>query len=589
MRKGSGFDLQDVLANVGFLGGKAARFYSCEIICGLEHLHAMRIVNLDVKPANMLLSDSGHLFITDFDRSYDMSWESGPPNKADFTATPFFMAPEVKARVEITTKADVWSLGILMGCIMYGSVTVENWLSNGRHREGRFPKLSKPLQDFFKACLTHDHRRRVDIAGVKCLELYEGVNWEEVRVCNMEPPYHPSELHLSAALKEFNLDPHDPLLLEAAYDTSMPLIDRCLRDTHDECRVRRLITIPPDYKNLARAGMTPERIDGLFANFDFNNHHIQSSEAVDKKQTISADENVSPTFVMRKGSGFDLQDVLANVGFLGGKAARFYSCEIICGLEHLHAMRIVNLDVKPANMLLSDSGHLFITDFDRSYDMSWESGPPNKADFTATPFFMAPEVKARVEITTKADVWSLGILMGCIMYGSVTVENWLSNGRHREGRFPKLSKPLQDFFKACLTHDHRRRVDIAGVKCLELYEGVNWEEVRVCNMEPPYHPSELHLSAALKEFNLDPHDPLLLEAAYDTSMPLIDRCLRDTHDECRVRRLITIPPDYKNLARAGMTPERIDGLFANFDFNNHHIQSSEAVDKKQTISADENV
>ncbi|CDS37809.1 agc family protein kinase [Echinococcus multilocularis] len=297
----------------------------------------------------------------------------------------------------------------------------------------------------------------------------------------------------------------------------------------------------------------------------------------------------SPTFVMRKGSGFDLQDVLANVGFLGRKAARFYSCEIICGLEHLHAMRIVHLDVKPSNMLLSDSGHLFITDFDRSYDMSWESGPPNKADFTGTPFFMAPEVKARVEITTKADVWSLGILMGCIMYGSVTVENWLRNGRHREGRFPKLSKPLQDFFKACLTHDHRRRVDIAGVKCLKLYEGVNWEEVMVCNMEPPYHPSKLHLSAALREFNLDPHDPLLLKAAYDTSMPLIDRCLRDTHDGCGVRRLITIPPDYKNLARAGMTPERIDGLFANFAFNNHHLQSTEAVDRKQTTSADENV
>ncbi|KAL5970467.1 Ribosomal protein S6 kinase beta [Taenia solium] len=61
-----------------------------------------------------------------------------------------------------------------------------------------------------------------------------------------------------------------------------------------------------------------------------------------------------PAFVLRKGSGFDLSDPISNVGFLRKKEAKFYSCEIICGLEHLHAMHIVPLDLSLENVLLAD-------------------------------------------------------------------------------------------------------------------------------------------------------------------------------------------------------------------------------------------
>lgn len=42
-----------------------ARFYTAEIVCGIEHLHQQGIVYRDCKPENILLDDHGHVRISD--------------------------------------------------------------------------------------------------------------------------------------------------------------------------------------------------------------------------------------------------------------------------------------------------------------------------------------------------------------------------------------------------------------------------------------------------------------------------------------------------------------------------------------------
>ncbi|VDK42851.1 unnamed protein product [Taenia asiatica] len=285
----------------------------------------------------------------------------------------------------------------------------------------------------------------------------------------------------------------------------------------------------------------------------------------------------APAFVLQKGSGFDLRDLIFNVGFLNERDARFYSCEIVCGLEHLHAMGIVHMDVKPTNILVADSGHLLISDFDRAYDLTRATGPPTEADFTGTPSYMAPEIRYQLEITTKADVWSLGIL------------EWLRTYRFTTGRLPNVSTPLRQFFKACLMHNYARRLDIDGVKCLDFYKDVNWEEVLTCRMEPPFHPSEFDVSAAVGKFDHDPYDPLLLTAAYGIHILVIDKGLRETRDKNGERQLVVELPNREDLAKAGLTPEKIDEVFASFDFANpHFLKSPHGVAEKQDVCGDKN-
>ncbi len=53
------------------------RFYACEIILALEYLHKENIIYRDLKPENVLISDDGHIKLSDFGLSKRLD-ESSP-------------------------------------------------------------------------------------------------------------------------------------------------------------------------------------------------------------------------------------------------------------------------------------------------------------------------------------------------------------------------------------------------------------------------------------------------------------------------------------------------------------------------------
>lgn len=52
------------------------RFYLAEIVCALEHLHSMGIAYRDLKPENVLIQQSGHVTLTDFDLSRSLKHQA---------------------------------------------------------------------------------------------------------------------------------------------------------------------------------------------------------------------------------------------------------------------------------------------------------------------------------------------------------------------------------------------------------------------------------------------------------------------------------------------------------------------------------
>ncbi|KAM7541758.1 hypothetical protein Aperf_G00000001614 [Anoplocephala perfoliata] len=113
---------------------------------------------------------------------------------------------------------------------------------------------------------------------------------------------------------------------------------------------------------------------------------------------------------MSSASGKNLSDLLYQYVPLNENNARFYIAEVMCALEKMHEVNIIHMDIEPNNIFIHQSGHIVLADFDHSLDISSTRTWPNLKHFRGNLKFMAPEVANKLAITTKADVWSLGIL-----------------------------------------------------------------------------------------------------------------------------------------------------------------------------------
>ena len=67
--------------------------------------------------------------------------------------------------------------------------------------------------------------------------------------------------------------------------------------------------------------------------------------------------------VMEYLIGGDLKSLLNIYGFFEEEMAKFYVAEIALALNYLHKHQIIHRDLKPDNVLLTDKGHIKLTDF----------------------------------------------------------------------------------------------------------------------------------------------------------------------------------------------------------------------------------
>lgn len=77
----------------------------------------------------------------------------------------------------------------------------------------------------------------------------------------------------------------------------------------------------------------------------------------------SLQSNHSVYLVMEYMVGGDLKSLLSVYGYFDESMAVFYTAEIILALQYLHNHGIIHRDLKPDNMLLSNKGHVKLTDF----------------------------------------------------------------------------------------------------------------------------------------------------------------------------------------------------------------------------------
>ncbi len=93
-----------------------------QVARALAAAHGLGIVHRDVKPANILLSNSGQVKVTDFGlaRPQEGSSSSSISQTGEVVGTPYYMAPEQAQGQEVDARADIYALGATAYALLGG-------------------------------------------------------------------------------------------------------------------------------------------------------------------------------------------------------------------------------------------------------------------------------------------------------------------------------------------------------------------------------------------------------------------------------------------------------------------------------------
>jgi len=161
-------------------------------------------------------------------------------------------------------------------------------------------------------------------------------------------------------------------------------------------------------------------------------------------------EDGSLTKVLKKGKRLQ-EDVIAR-----------YVKQMLEGLDYLHQQGVVHCDIKCANILVSRSGVIKLTDFGVSRKLKNDEDFQNEV--VGTPFWMAPEIIQLQGATTASDIWSLGCTIVELITGNPPYHELQAMAAmykivedSQPELPPNISKDLEDFLRKIFQKDPKKR------------------------------------------------------------------------------------------------------------------------------------
>ncbi|XP_036209811.1 beta-adrenergic receptor kinase 2 isoform X1 [Myotis myotis] len=212
-------------------------------------------------------------------------------------------------------------------------------------------------------------------------------------------------------------------------------------------------------------------------------------------------------FILDLMNGGDLHYHLSQHGVFSEKEMRFYATEIILGLEHMHHRFVVYRDLKPANILLDEYGHVRISDLGLACDFSKKK--PHAS--VGTHGYMAPEVLQKgTAYDSSADWFSLGCMLFKLLRGHSPFRQHKTKDKHEIDRMTltvnvdlpdAFSPELRSLLEGLLQREVSKRLGCHGggsqeVKEHSFFRGIDWHHVYLQKYPPPLIPPRGEVNAA---------------------------------------------------------------------------------------------
>ena len=177
-----------------------------------------------------------------------------------------------------------------------------------------------------------------------------------------------------------------------------------------------------------------------------------------------------PYIVFEFVDGESLKALIEREKSLGLAQSVILMSQILAGVAHLHAHRVVHRDLNPANILITNDGIPKVTDFGLASEFRPEE--TEKGDIAGTLRYMAPETLQGDGASLRSDVFSLGailfeMLAGERMIGGVSYSEIVDNLMSTKLSLPHIDgAPVHPIVGAILhkavQRDPAKRYESAG-------------------------------------------------------------------------------------------------------------------------------
>ncbi|HWC12959.1 MAG TPA: serine/threonine-protein kinase, partial [Acidimicrobiales bacterium] len=128
------------------------------------------------------------------------------------------------------------------------------------------------------------------------------------------------------------------------------------------------------------------------------------------------EEDGRPLIVMELVKAPTLAQVVEREGPLPDERAAGIALDVLDALTAAHAEGIIHRDVKPANVMVSESGHVQLADFGIASVID-DPKVTSSGSVAGSPAYMAPEQAANLPTSAATDLWGLGTTLWFAVQG----------------------------------------------------------------------------------------------------------------------------------------------------------------------------
>ena len=196
-------------------------------------------------------------------------------------------------------------------------------------------------------------------------------------------------------------------------------------------------------------------------------------------------------FIEEYINGKELWEVIRDIGLLSKEQTQFYSASMLCAINYLHKKKIIYRDIKPENIMVTESSYIKVIDFGTVKEINERT-----STIIGTPHYMAPEIIKGAGYTFQVDIWSIAVCMYEFYCGGLPFGEDYDNPMDvyravakEELIFPKFVKD-QDFIllitKMLRKNPTSRLWKFKQIKEEKYFSNFDWNKLMSLSLVPPY-------------------------------------------------------------------------------------------------------